>query len=162
MTRKLSNKKMELAELEEALGGDRELVLFFLCWLKHNRNATEAYKELHPHCKHKSCGVMGARMLARVSLDIIVSSYGLGIDTYLENLKNGLNATKIEHVAVGKYKNGRTKTVVRVSPDYDRRDKYFDDLGELLGIKGKTNKIAVQVNNNVNNVIQDKKQKYGI
>jgi len=155
------DKKTDIELLEESLGGDIELVLFFLCWMKHNRNATKAYKELHPKCKIKSCSVLGARMLAKVSIDVILNSYGLGVDVYLENLKNGLNATKTEHIIVGKYKNGRTRTVAKQIPDNDRRDKYFETLGEILGIKRQTTSVAVQVNN-VNNVIQDKKQKYGI
>lgn len=160
MTKEL-DKKSEIALLEEALGGDRELVLFFLSYLKNNRNATKAYKELHPNCTLKSCGVLGARKLAKVSFNVILESYGLGIDTYLENLRNGLNATKFEYVVVGKYKNGRTRTVTKVIPDYDRRDRYYEDLGEILGIKKQGSTVAVQVNN-VNNIIQDKKQKYGI
>ena len=160
MTKEL-DKKSDITLLEEALGGDRELVLFYLSWLKNNRNATKAYKELHPNCKIKSCGVLGARQLAKVSISVILDSYGLGVDTYLENLKNGLTATKTEYIVVGKYKNGRTRTVAKQIPDTDRRDRYYEDLGEILGIKKRASTVAVQVNN-VNNIIQDKKQKYGI
>lgn len=34
-------------QLEEIIG-NKELVLFFLAWLKNKRNATKAYLELHP------------------------------------------------------------------------------------------------------------------
>jgi hypothetical protein len=154
------DKKSDISLLEESLGGDRELVLFYLCWLKHNRNATKAYKELHPNCTLRSCGVLGARQLAKVSISVILEGYGLGVDTYLENLKNGLNAMKTEHIVIGKNKNGLAKIKKVLTPDEDRRYRYYQDLGEILGIK-KNTAVAVQVNN-VNNIIQDKKQKYGI
>ncbi len=149
-----------VSDLEEALGGDKELVLFFLTWLKYDRNATRAYKELHPDCKDKSCGVLGARQLAKVSIDVILSGYGLGKEKYFEGLKEGLEAKKITFEAIGKYKNGRTKYKKIEEPDHTVRDGYHTKLGKILGIEGNSPTINVPIQ--VNNLINDKKSDYGI
>lgn len=155
-----ANSGNDLETLEEALGGDQSLVLFFLTWLKHNRNAKKAYKELHPNCTEKSCSVLGARQLAKVSIDVIVSAYGLGNEIYFERLKEGLEATKTQYIPVGKYKNGRTKYQKVVMPDQDTRDAYHTKLGKILGIEGNSPTITVPIQ--VNNLINEKKNKYGI
>lgn len=153
------SKKTDIAILEEALG-DKELVLFFLTWLKHNRNATKAYKELHPNVSEKVASVLGSRLLAKVSIDVILDSYGIGKDTYFKKLKDGLEANKIRIEIVGKDKKGRNKYTRITEPDHSVQERYHSKLGELLGLQGpvaQTN-VAVQVNN----LISEKKNKYGI
>ena len=147
----------DIAVLEQALGGDKELVLFFLAWLKHNRNATKAYKELHPDCTEKSCGVLGSRMLGKVSIPVILDSYGLGMDTYFEKLKDGLNAVNIELVKVvteKKDKKGKKKKEIKYekveTPNYSVQSQYHERLGKILGVEGNNTNVAVQVNTNTN------------
>jgi hypothetical protein len=82
----------DLATLEEALGHDQELVLFFLAWLKHGRNATEAYLELNPNVKRESAAVLGSAKLRNIKIELVLEAYGLGAETYLQQLKAGLGA----------------------------------------------------------------------
>ena len=148
--------------LEQSLGGDKELVLFFLAWLKFDRNATQAYKYLHPNCTEISCRVLGSRQLSKVNIQVIMDSYGLGIDRYLKKLNDGLEANdseeKIYSVGKGKNKKYVTKTITR--PNHSVQKAYHDKLGEILKVEGSkdTTNVAVQVNN----LINDKKNKYGI
>jgi len=158
----------DISVLEEALGGDKELILFFLSYLKHDRNASQAYKYLHPGCTDDSCRVLGSRQLAKVNINIILESYDLGIDTYIKKIKEGLEASEIEiinaRIKKGKKgKNGKKDTIIYQEikrPNHAVQDKYHTKLGELLGINGSapTTNVAVQVNN----LINEKKNKYGI
>lgn len=149
--------------LEEALGGNKELVLFFLAWLKHDRNATKAYKFLHPTCTDASCNVLGSRQLSKVSIQVILDSYGLGIDTYIEKLKKGLEANEVEFksITIGKGKKAKVKIQEIVRPNHSVQSEYHSKLGKLLGLEGKKDEgttVAVQVNN----LISEKKNSYGI
>lgn len=149
--------------LEEALGGDKELVLFFLSYLKHDRNATQAYKFLHPNVDDRVAATLGSRKLRKVDIHMILDSYGLGIDTYIQKIKDGLNANEVElkSVTIGKGKKSETIYKEITRPNHAVQKSYHETLGKLLGLEVKKDEgatIAVQVNN----LISEKKNTYGI
>ena len=92
MTQKVA-KKPSLNDLEEILGS-KERVLFYLTWLKHDRNATKAYAELHPEAKESSCQVNGSRALSKIPVNLVANAYGLGPEKYFEVPRNAMDATK--------------------------------------------------------------------
>lgn len=114
--------KPNIEELEKALNGDLDLVLFFVSWIKHERNATEAYLELNPSVDRTSAQVMGSRMLAKIDRQAVMKCYGLDIELYFQQLYDGLKAVKSD--ATG-----------QVYPDHKVRDAYHTKLGKLLGIE---------------------------
>lgn len=116
------DKKPTIQALEKAFEGDKDLVLFFLTWVKNGQNATKAYLELNPHVDPASARVLGSRVLARVNMQSILDIYGLGLETYMQQLKDGLTAIKSDIT-------GQTY------PDHKVRDAYHKRLGELLGIE---------------------------
>jgi len=140
--------KRDISALEETLG-DRELVLFFLSYLKHDRNASRAYKYLHPECTDQSCRVLGSRQLAKVNIQVIMDSYGLGVEKYLSQLKSGIDASTKREVCTGADDFGPVYSTIE-EPDHKTRRHYHQALGELLGIEGKPG-VAIQVNNNNTN-----------
>lgn len=155
----------DVSVLEHALGEDKELILFFLAYLKFDRNRSKAYKFLHPTCSDDSCRVLGSRMLTKVNIQMILDSYGLGVDTYIKKLKDGLEAKNIEYInaRVEKVNGKKSKVVYQKieTPNLQIQKSYHETLGKLLGIEGKDNgspSVAVQVNN----LISDKKNTYGI
>lgn len=114
--------KPNIEELEKALNGDLDLVLFFVSWVKHERNATEAYLELNPSVDRTSAQVMGSRMLAKIDRQAVMKCYGLDTELYFQQLYDGLKAVKSD--ATG-----------QVYPDHKVRDTYHTKLGKLLGIE---------------------------
>ena len=131
--------------LEEALGGDKELVLFFLAWIKNGRIASHAYKSLNPNVTDESSAVLGHRMyqkLREVNLSLILESYGLGPDKYFSKLQEGLEATKFEDLSGGGF--GKDEV-----PDYNARRKYHEALGKMLKVEGmgdsNTNNIGISI-----------------
>jgi hypothetical protein len=152
----------DISLLNDVFNGDAELALFFKTYLENDRNASKAYKILHRDCTDHSCRVLGSRKLAKVSIQVIMDSYGLGIDKYLKKLNEGLEANdseeKIYSVGKGKKKKFITKTITR--PNHAVQKSYHDKLGEILKVEKlkDTTTVAVQVNN----LINDKKNKYGI
>lgn len=153
----------DLTVLEKAFDGDKKMVLFFLAWLKHNRNATLAYQELHPNVTKESAAVMGSMKLRNIKVEMILDSYGLGIDTYIQKIKEGLDASAIEYktITIGKGKKKETIYKEITRPDHATQKSYHETLGKLLGLEVKKDEgatIAVQVNN----LISEKKNTYGI
>jgi hypothetical protein len=111
-----------LDELEKAFDGDLDLVLFFVSWIKHGRNATEAYLELNPNVDRTSAQVLGSRQLAKIDRQAVMKSYGLDTELYFQQLHDGLQAIKSD--ATG-----------QTYPDHKAREPYHDKLGKLLGIE---------------------------
>lgn len=109
-------------ELEELLGS-KERTLFYITWLKHNRNATQAYLELHPKVTYNTARTLGARMLANIDMKVIARAYGLDEQAYFEQLAKGLVATKRDHFSG------------EMSEDHNTRKAYHDKLGKLLGLE---------------------------
>lgn len=101
--------------------GDPEIIQFFDEWLKNGRNATAAYKAIHPNVTDESARVLGCRKLTKVNKIAIFSSYGLDVTTYMDQLKEGLNATLIE--------NGQEL------PDLKTRRIYHLVLGKVFGFE---------------------------
>jgi hypothetical protein len=112
----------DINELEKAFNGDLDLVLFFVSWIKHERNATEAYLELNPSVDRTSAQVLGSRQLAKIDRQAVMKSYGLDQETYFQQLSDGLKAIKSD--ATG-----------QTYPDHKTRDLYHTKLGKLLGIE---------------------------
>ena len=155
----------DVSVLEDAFDGDKEMVLFFLAYLKYDRNASKAYKFLHPDCTDQSCRVMGSRQLTKVNISMILDSYGLGIETYIKKINDGLNATNVQyvHLRLKKEKGKKEKIIYDKieTPNHQVQKSYHESLGKLLGIEGKKEDgptVSVQVNN----LINKKKNEYGI
>lgn len=128
-------KEVSLPELEELLGS-KERTLFYLTWLKHNRNATQAYLELHPGVTERSANVLGSRMLSNIDIKVVASAYGLNEQAYFEQLAKGLIATK------------RDQFSGELEEDHRTRKAYHDKLGNILGIDNNNSSgVNVQVNN---------------
>jgi hypothetical protein len=120
-------KQLTLGELEKAFEGDVDLMLFFVSWLKNGMKASFAYKELHPNVSVASSEVLGHKWLSRIKekigLDSVMSCYGLNLDTYITQLKAGVEAEKRDQFSGEMY------------PDHAVRLKYHDKIGKLLGIE---------------------------
>jgi hypothetical protein len=135
MTNLPAKKDIKIKELEKALGGDLDLVLFFVSWIKNGRNATEAYLELNPKVERVSAQVLGSKQLAKIDVKAIMKCYDLGIEEYFGQLKDGLSATKWNDFTGEK------------EPDHKTREGYHSKLGKLLGLeKDGSNQVNVQVN----------------
>lgn len=121
-------KKIDLKQLEEIFE-HKQTALFCMTWFENGLNATKAYMKLHPNVDYNSARVLGSRQLTKVNIPAILNAGNLGIETYLQKLKEGLNAMiRIDR---------STKAV----PDHKTRRLYHKILGELLGIEGKETKI---------------------
>ena len=155
-------RKMERQEVVKLVldvcDNDTELAQFFAEWICNGRNATKAAKAIKPHLTDGSAKVIGARLLTRVNLLAIFNALGLGVEEYIKHLKNGLNAKQI---AIEKDPETGSVTARELDvPNHEIRAQYHSKLGQILGIEtkdGGTN-VAVQVNN----LINDKRQNYGI
>lgn len=110
------DKKTETKLLVDIAGGDKETLPFLLEWLNNGRNATQAYLKTHPMVSYSSARVLGSRQLAKVNTFGLSYAYGLGIESYMKQLKEGLEAADMEG-----------------NPDHKTRFPYFSVLGELLG-----------------------------
>lgn len=104
---------------------DKELPLFFSEWLRNGRNASLAYKTLHPDVSDASARVLGSRKLAKVNIVGILSAFGLTYEIYFQKLKEGLEA-KQQNEVTGEFQ-----------VDHKTRRIYLKLLGELLGIEQK-------------------------
>lgn len=124
--------KPTIQDLEEIIG-TKERTLFYLTWLKHDRNATEAYLELHPNVSRQSAQVSGSRMLSNIPVKVVAEAYGLNQDKYFSVLLNAMNSTKWNDFTGER------------EPDYKTIKPYHDKLGKIIGIE--TNEgTNVQVN----------------
>ncbi len=138
----------KIAVLEEC-GGDAALAAFIAEWMKNGMNATKAYKKLHPEVTERSARVLGARQLTKVNISAILAIYDLGIDKYVEKLRDGLSA-KSPVVWDGK--------VVDYYDDYRVRRQYHKALGELHGLEGRksdTPSVSVNINNGIQVTFKD-------
>lgn len=147
MTTKLTKKEPSLNDLEEMLGS-KERVLFYLTWLKHDRNATQAYLELHPEAKESTCQVNGSKMLSNIPVNLVATAYGLGHEKYFEVLRNAMDSTKWNDFTGER------------EPDYKTIKPYHDKLGKLLGLEQEQSAPNVQVN--VLNKLDTQKKDYNL
>lgn len=119
------------------IAGSKQLAMFVIAWLKHNRNATKAYLELHPNVTYESARVLGSRMLSKVNIGDLLAIYDLGIDKYMKQLNAGLEAQRWNHLTKER------------EPDHRTRFSYFETLGRLLGFENEKRTLVdtnVQVN----------------
>jgi len=127
--------KKEVSALAKVFEDDLDLVLFFLKWIELGQNAQKAYKALHPNVSLASAGVLGHRTLKRVKIENILETYGLGLEDYLTQLRDGLKATKWNDFT------GEREA------DHKTREHYHDKQGRLLGIETTA---GIQVNQQFN------------
>lgn len=111
---------------DEGIYDSKNQALFVGAWLKHSRNATKAYLELHPNVTYESARVLGSRLLTKVNIQDILVMYDLGLERYLKQLDAGLEAQRWNHL---------TK---EWEPDHRTRFLYFETLGRLLGFEKRT------------------------
>jgi hypothetical protein len=141
-------KKLPTVNDLEKILGSKEHVLFFLTWLRNDRNATAAYKELHPECAESTAQVNGSRMLSKIPLKLVAEAYGLGQEKYFSVLRNAMDATKWNDFTGER------------EPDFKTIALYHNKLGKLLGIENDT---SVQISGEKVLVIPSELlDKYGI
>ena len=119
----LSKQNGDIQELEKIFEGDLDVLLFYLSWLKNGLNATKAYKELHPHVTNGSAEVLGSRVLGKVRKEQVALAYGLDVQKYFEQLRDGLGATKWNDFT------GEREA------DHKTRRSYHEVLGRLLSLE---------------------------
>lgn len=147
--RELSKSEQISFAVGKALGNNIRLIEFFYACLQTNWNTKDAYKLLHPETTDKAAYVEGWEFMQRLkkcNLGLVMEAYGMGISKYLDKLKEGLDATRMEAIGNGLYEE---------RPDYKVRRSYHKAQGELLGLEGK--KVE---ETNVNNGIQIQIVKY--
>lgn len=137
----------DITVLEAAFDGDKEMVLFFLAWLKYNRNATKAYQEIHPNVSNTVAAVLGSRKLRKVNIGLVLESYGIGVDDYFKQLKEGLSCVKYVGLAA-----------IPV-PDHKTRRIYHKALGRILEIEDvenlNVNNVQINNSNSIDNLNDD-------
>lgn len=126
--------KKDIRELEVAFDGNLDLVLFFLKWIEKGQNATQAYLALHPNVDTASAAVLGSKILRKINIQAVMEAYGLGLETYLTQLRDGIEAKK------------RDQFTGEVEADHKTRAPYHDKLGKLLGIEQEHSNLNLQVN----------------
>ena len=119
----LSLSKTEIKKLAGVFDDDLDLVLFFVKWIEHGQNATKAYQDIHPEVSYGSARVLGSRVLAKVDIQAVLETYGIGLEKYLKQLADGLGATKWNDFT------GEREA------DHVTRRYYHDKQGKLLGIE---------------------------
>lgn len=135
----------KLEALDKAFDGDKDLLLFFLSWLKNGQNGVKAYQELNPDTDYASAAVLASRLLKKVKIESILSVYGLDADAYFRQLKGGLEANRTISTISGKEANGGTVDFIDV-PDHKTRKDYHDKLGKLLGYEVAANSVLAADN----------------
>ncbi len=144
---KESNLPLSTKEMEEAFGGDIDLLLFFVSWLKNNQVAKFAYKELHPNVTDASAEVLGSKTLSRIKPELLLPIYSLDVHSYLRQLAAGLDAVRKRAEIVDRDDKGRPVYEYYDEPDHIARKPYHDKLGKLLGLENAENIIPLQQNN---------------
>lgn len=123
----MTDKELSLVELEKQFEGDMDLMLFFVSYIKNGLKASFAYRELHPDVTAGSAEVGGSRMLSRVKekigIQAVMALYGLDLDLYLKQLKDGNLADKWNDFT------GEREA------DHKTREAYHTKLGKILGIE---------------------------
>lgn len=146
---KKTNTLRDSEYLLELLGGDKDLMLFFMTWVANGRNATKAYLKLHPNVSEASAAVLGSMKLRNIKIDVILEGFGLGVDTYMEQLKNGLEAVKYEEVVSIDNEGNIEKQAIPV-PDHKVRRNYHAALGKMLNFEKDSGTNVLQLNQNTN------------
>ncbi len=134
-----SQKQVTLQAITDLLGGDHELAQFFLEWLENGHNATRAYLKFHPNVTEHSARVLGATVLAKISIPQVLEGMGLGRSKYLEQLEAGLNAGRVFIIEKFDKKTGKKVAKLDLSqPDHKTRRLYHEPLGQMLGLESKS------------------------
>lgn len=128
-------------------GDNLDLFLFYMSWLKHNQNASAAYKELHPTVTDGSARTLGAEWLSRIDKKMIMRAYGLDHQRYYTQLDDALKATKWNDFTGER------------EPDHKTREPYHTKLGKALEIEKDTSAPVIPIINiqiNENGVVEKK------
>lgn len=138
----------ELMEMLKEIDNPR-LIEFYGLWLKNDKVAKYAYKELSPNVTDGTAEVMGSKYLnelSKIKPELVMSAYGLSAHKWHKQLREGLEAEKWNNFTGER------------EPDHKTRLPYHDKLGEMLGIEGKD----TQVQMNFYQFIKEQKNSYGI
>ena len=139
-------KELTLETIED-ICGSKERTLFFLTWLKHDRNATKAYLDLHPDVTEKSANVLGSRMLSNIDIKLVAQAYGLDNHKYFSVLSEAMDAEKFDQ-----FTGEREKDFKTILP-------YHTKLGKLLNIESGD---APNIQVNVANILTKQKGEYAL
>lgn len=112
-----------IQEVIDIFEDDQDLLLFYLAWIKNGLNASKAYQELHKDVTEHSARTLGSRLLAKVDKRLVMQAYGLDLDRYFKQLREGLDAEKVNEFTGEMY------------PDHTTRKPYHDKLGKHLGLE---------------------------
>lgn len=149
MEAKLEN--IKLVELEKIFDKDLDLMLFYVSWLKNGLKASNAYRELHPEVTSGSAEVLGSRMLRKVKdkigVEAVMSIYGIDIDLYMKQLREGSLAQKRDQFSGEMY------------PDHKTRKDYNDKIGKLLGLEKGGESLPQNTQNNYFNLTDEQLDK---
>ncbi len=106
-------------QIRQQIEGDANLGPFLIEWLRNGMNASLAYKVLHPSITDGSARVLGSRLLAKVNKGAILSAFGISLEDYIKQLKEGLAA---------QFKDESGELI----PDHKTRRIYHQVVGKLL------------------------------
>lgn len=126
-----------------------ELIEFYGLWLKNNKVAKYAYKEMRPHVTDGTAEVMGSKYLndlSKIKPELVMAAYGLDVHLWHEQLQEGLKAEKWNNFTGER------------EPDHKTRKPYHDKLGQMLGVEGKEANVQV----NFFQFVKEQKNNYGI
>jgi len=120
--------------------------------MENNWDTQDAYHKViefigKPKVTDGTATVQGWHYLQRIKqkhLELYLEAKGLGVNKYLDKLKEGLEATKMEPVGDGKYDE---------RPDHKARRGYHRALGEMHGVEGKNIEVDASTNNIQINII---------
>lgn len=126
-----------------------ELIEFYGLWLKNNKIAKYAYKEMRPNVTDGSAEVMGSKYLnelSKIKPELVMGAYGLDAHKWHKQLREGLEAEKWNNFSGER------------EPDHKTRLPYHDKLGKMLGVEGKESNVQI----NFYQFIKEQKNDYGI
>jgi len=118
----------------------KEQALFYMLWLKHGRNAKEAYKEFNPQCtSDRSATANGYKMIKKLPKDLVLRSYlqayGLSEETYFKTMADALTSKQFFNPATR-----------QLETDYKTIKPYHDKLGKLLDLDKEEEKVSQNLN----------------
>lgn len=138
----------ELIEMLKSID-EPELIAFYAHWLKNNRVAAHAYKEMRPNVTDGTARVMGStylNKLTKLNPELVMAAYSLDTHLWHTQLQEGLKAEKWNNFT------GEREA------DHKTRKPYHDKLGQMLGVEGKESNVQI----NFFQFVKEQKNNYGI
>lgn len=153
--------KAEFSKLAEEIG-DIDLTLFFIEWMANSRNATKAYKALHPGISDLSAQSGGSRWLAQIPVRHVMDCYGLGVERYFQQLDEGLKANRKRAEVVDRDDKGRPVYEYFDEEDHRTRRLYHEAQGRMLGLENQKDQAITFNFNTIGTVIQNARKERGL